>query len=144
MPSYVGRTEMFADGLKLGNVSLRIRNLQPSDDGRYRCIIPHLPLDTTIKLEVFEPISDDTLTTTQFPGNLQTPDPKNETDVKVGQHNWKSWQLVLSLCIFVVVAGGAGGWFLRHKCQRRHLLRYSVPGTKSPPSSPGPYVEIRA
>jgi len=53
MPSYVGRTEMFADGLKLGNLSLRIRNLQPSDDGRYRCVIPMLGIDTDIMLEVF-------------------------------------------------------------------------------------------
>ncbi|KAK1890103.1 Myelin-oligodendrocyte glycoprotein [Dissostichus eleginoides] len=138
MPSYVGRTEMFADGLKLGNVSLRIRNLKPSDDGRYRCIIPHLALATTVKLEVFEPISDDTLTTTQFPGNLQTPDPKNETDVKVGQHNWSSWQLVLSFCVLVVVAGGVGGCFLKHKYQRRHLPDY-----KPPPPSPAEYVVIR-
>ncbi|XP_034063329.1 uncharacterized protein LOC117540670 [Gymnodraco acuticeps] len=144
MPSYAGRTEMFADGLKLGNVSLRIRNLKLSDDGRYRCIIPHLPLDTTIKLEVFEPISDDTLTTTQFPGNLQTPDPKNETDVKVGQHNWSSWVVVLSICILVVVAVGAGGCFLKNKYQRRHPPDYRVSGTKSPPSSPGQYVGIRA
>ncbi|XP_033962297.1 butyrophilin subfamily 1 member A1-like [Pseudochaenichthys georgianus] len=53
MASYVGRTEMFPDGLTLGNGSLRIRNLQLSDDGSYRCVIPQLALDTTIKLEVF-------------------------------------------------------------------------------------------
>ncbi|XP_033961986.1 uncharacterized protein [Pseudochaenichthys georgianus] len=137
MPSYAGRTEMFADGLKLGNVSLRIRNLQPSDDGSYRCIIPHLGIATTITLELFEP------TTTQFPGNLQTPDPKNETDVKVGQHHWSLWVVVLSICILVGVAAGAGGCFLRHKCQRRHPPDCSVPETKPSPSSPAPYVEIR-
>ncbi|KAK5893224.1 hypothetical protein CgunFtcFv8_006117 [Champsocephalus gunnari] len=117
MPSYAGRTEMFADGLKLGNVSLRIRNLQPSDDGSYRCIIPHLGIATTVRLELFEP------TTTHFPGNLQTPDLKKETDVKVGQHHWSSWVAVLSLCIFVVVAAGVCGCFLRHKYQRRRLNR---------------------
>ncbi|XP_010781440.1 myelin-oligodendrocyte glycoprotein-like [Notothenia coriiceps] len=91
MPSYVGRTEMFADGLKRGNLSLQIRNLKLSDGGTYRCIIPMLGIASTIMLVVFEPISDDTLTTTQFQGNLQTPDPKQETEVKVGRHNWRSW-----------------------------------------------------
>ncbi|KAI9524444.1 hypothetical protein NQZ68_018127 [Dissostichus eleginoides] len=142
MPSYVGRTEMFADGLKLGNLSLRIRNLKASDDGRYRCIIRMLRIDTTIMLEVFEPISDDTLTTAQFPGNLQTPDPKNETDVKVGRHNWSSWFVVLAFCVLVVVAVGVGGYFLKHKCQRRHLpCCFSETKTSS---SPGQYVGIRA
>ncbi|XP_033969727.1 butyrophilin subfamily 1 member A1-like isoform X2 [Trematomus bernacchii] len=138
MPSYVGRTEMFADGLKLGNVSLRIRNLQLSDDGRYRCFIPMLWIDTDIMLEVFDPISDDTLTTTQFQGNLQTPDPKNETDVKVGRHYWSLCFVVLAFCILLAV-----GRFLKHKCQRRDLP-CCLSETNSPPSSSAEYVVIRA
>ncbi|XP_070786028.1 butyrophilin-like protein 2 isoform X1 [Enoplosus armatus] len=40
--SYVKRTELFADGLKRGNVSLKIKNVTLADVGRYRCFIPKL------------------------------------------------------------------------------------------------------
>ncbi|KAK5893225.1 hypothetical protein CgunFtcFv8_006118 [Champsocephalus gunnari] len=103
MPSYVGRTEMFADGLKLGNGSLRIRNLQPSDDGSYRCVIPQLPLDTTITLEVF------------------------------GSRSYWCLFLVLSV-FFVLLAVGAGVYFLKPKCQKPHPPDCSDPETKPPPS----------
>ncbi|KAF3837488.1 hypothetical protein F7725_004952 [Dissostichus mawsoni] len=91
-----------------------------------------------------EPIPFDTLTTAQFPGNLQTPDPKQETDVKVGRHNWSSWQLVLSFCILVVVVAGAGGCFLKHKYQRRHVSqKEKICRTANLLSSPAEYVVIR-
>ncbi|KAL3051035.1 hypothetical protein OYC64_001331 [Pagothenia borchgrevinki] len=53
MPSYAGRTEMFADGLKLGNASLWIRNLNLSDHGSYRCV-SQLGRCPIIKLELFD------------------------------------------------------------------------------------------
>ncbi|KAL3051022.1 hypothetical protein OYC64_001320 [Pagothenia borchgrevinki] len=93
---------------------------------------------TTIMLQVFDPIADDTLTTTQFQGNLQTPDPKNETGVKVGQHYWRLCFVVLAFCILLAV-----GRFLKHKCQRRDLPDCSVPETKTSSSS-AEYVVIRA
>ncbi|XP_034645129.1 myelin-oligodendrocyte glycoprotein-like isoform X2 [Trachemys scripta elegans] len=37
MPEYRGRTELLKDDITNGSVSLRIRNIQPSDDGQYKC-----------------------------------------------------------------------------------------------------------
>ncbi|KAK1889750.1 Butyrophilin subfamily 1 member A1 [Dissostichus eleginoides] len=128
MPSYVGRTEMFADGLKLGNVSLRIRNLKPSDDGRYRCIIPHLALATTVKLEVFEPISDDTLTTKQFP-NLTT------SDLEEGSHFRGLWiGFLFVLGFLILVALGVGACYLKNRGQ--NPLKYSVAQSSPAPGCP--------
>lgn len=42
MPSFVGRTSLLDDGLRHGNMSLRISNLTLEDAGRYRCYIPTL------------------------------------------------------------------------------------------------------
>ncbi|KAI9524443.1 hypothetical protein NQZ68_018126 [Dissostichus eleginoides] len=130
MPSYVGRTEMFADGLKLGNVSLRIRNLKPSDDGRYRCIIPHLALATTVKLEVFEeePISDDTLTTKQFP-NLTT------SDLREGSHFRGLWiEFLFVLGFLILVALGVGACYLKNRGQ--NPLKYSIAQSSPAPGCP--------
>lgn len=40
--SYIQRTELFADGLRHGNVSLKIANVTLADKGRYRCNLPKL------------------------------------------------------------------------------------------------------
>ncbi|XP_039357981.1 butyrophilin subfamily 1 member A1-like isoform X2 [Mauremys reevesii] len=37
MPEYRGRTELLKDDITTGRVSLRIRDIRPSDDGQYRC-----------------------------------------------------------------------------------------------------------
>uniref|UniRef100_A0A8C8SJ81 Butyrophilin subfamily 1 member A1 n=1 Tax=Pelusios castaneus TaxID=367368 RepID=A0A8C8SJ81_9SAUR len=37
IPEYRGRTELLKDNIANGRVSLRIRNIQPSDDGQYKC-----------------------------------------------------------------------------------------------------------
>uniref|UniRef100_A0A674J3N4 Ig-like domain-containing protein n=1 Tax=Terrapene triunguis TaxID=2587831 RepID=A0A674J3N4_9SAUR len=38
MPEYGGRTELSKDDLTNGRVSLRIRDIRPSDDGQYTCL----------------------------------------------------------------------------------------------------------
>ncbi|XP_028419423.1 myelin-oligodendrocyte glycoprotein-like [Perca flavescens] len=78
-PMYAGRTEMFTDGLKHGNISLKISNVELSDQGRYRCQILQLASASVIMLLV-EPRS----VKPTDPGDLQTPEPTDETDAKGG------------------------------------------------------------
>ncbi|XP_042183915.1 myelin-oligodendrocyte glycoprotein-like [Oncorhynchus tshawytscha] len=54
-PSYRGRTSMFHEELKNGNVSLKLTRVTLSDTGRYRCLIPTLTSqvkETTVQLFV--------------------------------------------------------------------------------------------
>ncbi|XP_039465687.1 butyrophilin-like protein 2 isoform X2 [Oreochromis aureus] len=39
-PSYIGRSSLFTDELKHGNISLKLSKVKPADEGRYRCYIP--------------------------------------------------------------------------------------------------------
>uniref|UniRef100_A0A667Z1Z2 Ig-like domain-containing protein n=1 Tax=Myripristis murdjan TaxID=586833 RepID=A0A667Z1Z2_9TELE len=47
-PSYKGRTSLFLDKLKDGDVSLKLSEVKLSDEGRYRCFIPSLGIETTL------------------------------------------------------------------------------------------------
>uniref|UniRef100_A0A674BKZ5 Ig-like domain-containing protein n=1 Tax=Salmo trutta TaxID=8032 RepID=A0A674BKZ5_SALTR len=50
-PSYSGRTSLFSEELKNGNVSLKLTNVKLSDAGKYTCYIPTLGHQkTTIEL----------------------------------------------------------------------------------------------
>ncbi|XP_073330876.1 uncharacterized protein [Pagrus major] len=51
-PLYEGRTSVFTDELKLGNVSLKLSKVRTSDEGRYRCFIPDLNKDSIVQLVV--------------------------------------------------------------------------------------------
>uniref|UniRef100_A0AAQ5Y5V5 Ig-like domain-containing protein n=1 Tax=Amphiprion ocellaris TaxID=80972 RepID=A0AAQ5Y5V5_AMPOC len=51
-PSYKGRTSMFIDELKNGNISLKISKVKQADAGRYRCFVPELNEDTFMELVV--------------------------------------------------------------------------------------------
>uniref|UniRef100_A0A4W5M7H3 Ig-like domain-containing protein n=1 Tax=Hucho hucho TaxID=62062 RepID=A0A4W5M7H3_9TELE len=53
-PSYKGRTSLFNDELKNGNVSLKLTRVTLSDAGSYRCFIPTLKKETTVQLFVGE------------------------------------------------------------------------------------------
>ncbi|XP_029932577.1 CD276 antigen-like, partial [Myripristis murdjan] len=54
-PSYKGRTSLFLDKLKDGDVSLKLSEVKLSDEGRYRCFIPSLGIETTVELVVGQP-----------------------------------------------------------------------------------------
>uniref|UniRef100_A0A3B5AKA8 Ig-like domain-containing protein n=1 Tax=Stegastes partitus TaxID=144197 RepID=A0A3B5AKA8_9TELE len=43
--SYKGRTSLFASELKTGNISLKLSDIKPSDQGTYKCFIPSLTLN---------------------------------------------------------------------------------------------------
>uniref|UniRef100_A0A667ZF32 Ig-like domain-containing protein n=1 Tax=Myripristis murdjan TaxID=586833 RepID=A0A667ZF32_9TELE len=51
-PTYEGRTFLFRDKLKNGDVSLTLSKVKISDEGKYRCFIPSLRRDTIITLVV--------------------------------------------------------------------------------------------
>ncbi len=42
LSSYVRRTALFTDGLRQGNISLKIINVTLADEGRYKCFLPKL------------------------------------------------------------------------------------------------------
>ncbi|KAL7375583.1 hypothetical protein ABVT39_020254 [Epinephelus coioides] len=51
-PSYRGRTSLFTDELKRGNISLKLSKVQLSDRGIYHCDIPLLGKQSSVKLVV--------------------------------------------------------------------------------------------
>uniref|UniRef100_A0A671TLF1 Ig-like domain-containing protein n=1 Tax=Sparus aurata TaxID=8175 RepID=A0A671TLF1_SPAAU len=48
-PVYEGRTSVFSDELKHGNISLKLSRVRISDEGRYRCFIPDVG-DSSVQL----------------------------------------------------------------------------------------------
>ncbi|XP_071399939.1 butyrophilin subfamily 3 member A2-like [Centroberyx affinis] len=51
-PSYVGRTSLFINKLKHGDISLKLSNVKLSDEGKYTCFIPSLGRESIIELVV--------------------------------------------------------------------------------------------
>ncbi|TDH13199.1 hypothetical protein EPR50_G00055570 [Perca flavescens] len=51
-PSYRGRTSLFTEELKHGNVSLKLSKVKISDEGTYRCLIPVPARTSTVQLVV--------------------------------------------------------------------------------------------
>ncbi|XP_029932751.1 butyrophilin subfamily 2 member A2-like [Myripristis murdjan] len=51
-PSYEGRTSLFTDKLKDGDISLKLSKVKLSDEGKYRCFIPTLKQDSFVELVV--------------------------------------------------------------------------------------------
>uniref|UniRef100_A0A3Q1IG58 Ig-like domain-containing protein n=1 Tax=Anabas testudineus TaxID=64144 RepID=A0A3Q1IG58_ANATE len=51
-PAYIGRSSLFTDELKQGNISLKLTKVKPADQGRYRCYIPDNNEDSLVELVV--------------------------------------------------------------------------------------------
>ncbi|XP_053199646.1 butyrophilin subfamily 3 member A2-like isoform X2 [Scomber japonicus] len=51
-PSYKDRTSLSIDGLKQGNISLKLSKVKLSDGGKYRCFIPELSIQSFVELIV--------------------------------------------------------------------------------------------
>ncbi|XP_035850254.1 butyrophilin subfamily 3 member A2-like isoform X2 [Sander lucioperca] len=51
-PSFKGRTWLFPDELKHGNISLKLSKVKPSDAARYKCYIPKLNTEYFVDLVV--------------------------------------------------------------------------------------------
>ncbi|XP_078137880.1 butyrophilin-like protein 2 [Centroberyx gerrardi] len=58
-PSYEGRTSLFIDKLKYGDISLKLSKVKLSDEGKYRCFLPSLGRESIVQLVVgaaFSPV----------------------------------------------------------------------------------------
>ncbi len=51
-PSYKDRTSLSVNELKRGNISLKLSDVKPSDQGTYQCYIPKLDKGSTVQLVV--------------------------------------------------------------------------------------------
>ncbi|XP_029932768.1 myelin-oligodendrocyte glycoprotein-like [Myripristis murdjan] len=51
-PSYEGRTSLFTDKLRNGDVSLKLSEVKLSDEGKYRCFIPSLHRESFVELVI--------------------------------------------------------------------------------------------
>ncbi|XP_041793812.1 trichohyalin-like isoform X2 [Chelmon rostratus] len=52
LPSYQGRSSLFTDELKHGNISLKLSKVKIHDEGRYRCFMPATRRAPTVQLVV--------------------------------------------------------------------------------------------
>lgn len=51
-PSYAGRSSLFTDELKYGNISLKLSDVKLSDKGKYKCFIPDLDKQAVVEVIV--------------------------------------------------------------------------------------------
>uniref|UniRef100_A0A3Q1K7B7 Ig-like domain-containing protein n=1 Tax=Anabas testudineus TaxID=64144 RepID=A0A3Q1K7B7_ANATE len=51
-PSYKGRTSLFTDERKHGNISLKLSKVKPADEGKYQCYVPKLNEASLVELVV--------------------------------------------------------------------------------------------
>nr|XP_040038721.1 myelin-oligodendrocyte glycoprotein-like isoform X2 [Gasterosteus aculeatus aculeatus] len=79
--AFAGRTELLADALKDGDVSLRIKRVTAADQGRYRCHIPKLPgpLKELVVELLVEQDDDDETKIHLDPQSLPNPDEEADT-----------------------------------------------------------------
>ncbi|KAM9717569.1 uncharacterized protein ACNS7B_021213 [Menidia menidia] len=59
-PAFSGRKSLFTEELRRGNISLKLSDLRPSDQGSYRCYVPHLDRGAVVELQVVDPGSSRT------------------------------------------------------------------------------------
>ncbi|XP_054483364.1 myelin-oligodendrocyte glycoprotein-like [Anoplopoma fimbria] len=97
LSSFVRRTTLFPDGLRQGNISLKIMNVTLADEGRFQCFIPKLEgrVRSAFVHLVVEPNSAKNWTTETpiQPRSPQTPDLRGETDAK-GEEQFLKYQLL--------------------------------------------------
>ncbi|XP_030287909.1 selection and upkeep of intraepithelial T-cells protein 4-like isoform X5 [Sparus aurata] len=124
---YVKRTELFADGLTRGNISLKITNVTFEDEGRYKCFIPKLK--SLFKSSIIHLSVAPKSVTTETP--LQTPGPTEETDVNGGGLSMRN-RLITGVCVsvflMILLVVGAIYVYWRHKRQKQEINKQPVTG----------------
>ncbi|XP_071315755.1 myelin-oligodendrocyte glycoprotein-like [Trachinotus anak] len=116
IPSYAGRTVLFKDQLKHGNLSLKLMNAKLSDEGRYLCVLPQLQSKqraTVIQLNVEpRPVESRPTETTPQPGGPKTPEEERDFN-----GSWSRSGLIPAVVGLLVLVCAAVG-FLHKQCQR--------------------------
>ncbi|XP_078132491.1 myelin-oligodendrocyte glycoprotein-like [Sander vitreus] len=121
--SYVGRTELFTEGLRHGNISLKIMNVTLADKGRFRCFIPKL--NGQIQSSVVQLVVERKSATTETPPRShQTPDPRKEADGKGGLSSQHIWVVVVCVVLIILVVFGVIVYLPQGvtKCQKHKLI----------------------
>ncbi|XP_039902070.1 butyrophilin subfamily 2 member A2-like isoform X1 [Simochromis diagramma] len=122
LPSYFGRTALFTDGLREGNISLRITNVTQEDEGRYRCFIPKLKSQTRSLIVHLMVAKTVTTETPLHPETLQTPNLAEEFHSKGGLSRRSRLIPLVVFCGFILLCVAvAGGWFTDSKRQKTEL-----------------------
>ncbi|KAK2899578.1 selection and upkeep of intraepithelial T-cells protein 1-like [Channa argus] len=135
MSSFAGRTALFKDELKHGNVSLKIMNVKLSDQGRYRCALPQLGVTTVIKL-IVEPKPVKTRTTEAPPLIIITTSNSKKAETKGYQFTLDGLVLPMVIWIITFLCFGPFGYLL--VLYQNYLPTYTPKGqtTFLPPLKP--------
>ncbi|XP_038164184.1 myelin-oligodendrocyte glycoprotein-like [Cyprinodon tularosa] len=101
METYIQRTSL-SEGLRHGDVSLRIHNVSLEDNGRFRCFIPNLSIEAEVLL-VVDPDFVQTTTAETFTQRI-TPAFQNETVGTGGRSRMMLFFPIISIIIFSIVS----------------------------------------
>ncbi|KAA8582738.1 myelin-oligodendrocyte glycoprotein [Etheostoma spectabile] len=124
--SYVGRTQLFTEGLRHGDISLKISNVTLADRGRFRCFIPKLHGQT--QSSVVQLVVEQKSATTETPPqhrSHQTSVPRKQADGKGGLSS-QNIVIVVVCVVFPMILGVVVGVIRRSsqgvtKCQKHKL-----------------------
>ncbi|RVE60788.1 hypothetical protein OJAV_G00184700 [Oryzias javanicus] len=114
LETLVQRVSLNPDGLKRGDVTLKIRKVTLQDEGTYRCFIPGLNHRETVHL-VVDPngVTAPTMETSQFNINISTPDPGgDQTNIWISRSRPALW-ISLELFTLLILSAVCGYIFQR-------------------------------
>ncbi|XP_078147712.1 myelin-oligodendrocyte glycoprotein-like isoform X2 [Centroberyx gerrardi] len=133
-PLYSGRTVLFRDGLKHGDISLKLTNVTLADEGKYRCFIPKLNGRKKVSVVqlVVERLPQNTNNgTTEKPQQPGDPHQKEEEEVE-GEPSKRSplipTVIGLSVISLTLICGGFTYLLIRFFKQKRQGDTYNMIG----------------
>ncbi|XP_059210737.1 butyrophilin subfamily 2 member A2-like [Centropristis striata] len=127
LSSYVSRTTLFRDGLRRGNISLKIINVTLQDQGAFRCFIPKLKSKTQFSIVNLVVVPKSNTWTTETP--QQTPDQKEERGAEgVLSERSRLIPVVVFSVFLMILAVGVTAYFTQcvTKCQKQKLIKPSL------------------
>ncbi|XP_026225386.1 uncharacterized protein LOC113168528 [Anabas testudineus] len=124
MSSYSGRTAIFKDELRKGNVSLKIVNVKLSDQGRYRCAVPQLGSATVMRLIVVKKHDESRITEIpKLTGGFTTSVSIQTRVIIVGLGEVS---LSIAVWVIIILCCGLSGYLLKRS--RNYLPKYTPEG----------------